>query len=639
MKQKMILRSALCLAAALLLCTGTRAETLPAMTEAPVAEDVPLTSEERIEQLRHAQQLLIDLGYLTGAADGLLGPRTAEALRAFQAQNGLEQTGELDGATLMALDAMAETVQSAREIQQRLIELNYMGGTADGIFGERSQRALRQFQVMNGLEATGELDDATRAALFSEDAPVLPRRLTGGDRGEEVLALQERLVQFGFLNGEADGVYGAQTAAAVTRFQRHLIEQGYGESLDIVDDGVATAVMQALLFDEFYSSYICDVAPGDEGSEVLRAESRLNQLGYMDMSPDDVFDEYSVRAASQFRVDARIGEGDVLDSEAFEVLFSTDAPVAEHYVPHDIASGDSGLAVRDAEDALIAMGMLVKLPNGRYSTEVETAITRLHDYLEARGRENAELFADPGSLSIEAQEALLEGLPFVQEISMPEKPDEEGEDGDDGEEVAAANSTDPDEVIRLQRRLYMLYFLGRYGVDGIYGETSAAAVSAFQAANGLPETGVADQATQEVLFSRDAICDMRPYRIEVDISKQRVFCYQLSEAGEYELVRTCVCSTGLGNTTPRGIFLDGFPVNRWHYFSKFHCWAQYSFEIEGDIMFHSVLYSAQDTSTLRTGSLYALGSKASHGCIRLKVEDAKWLFTNCKRGSLVILIY
>ncbi len=626
MKRTALFGSALCLAAALLLFPGARAETMPRLDETPVTEDVPLTSEERTEQLRRAQQMLIDLGYLTGSADGMLGPHTAEALRAFQARNGLEQTGDLDGATLMALDAMAETVQSAREIQQRLIELNYMGGTADGIFGERSQKALRQFQAMNGLEATGELDDATRTALFSEDAQALPKRLTGGDRGEKVEALQQRLAQFGFLSGEVDGVYGAQTSAAVSRFQRHLIEQGYGESLGVVDDGVASAVTQALLFDELYSSYIRDVAPGDEGSEVLRAERRLNQLGYMDMAPDEVFDEYSVRAASQFRLDARIGEGEVLDSEAFDALFSTNAPVAEHYVPHDIASGDSGLAVKDAENALIAMGMLVKLPNGKYSTEVETAVTRLHDYLAARNSENAALFEDPAALSMQAQAVLQEGLPFVQELSAPE--DEE-----------AVSHADPDEVIRLQRRLYMLYFLGRYGADGIYGQTSAAAISAFQAANGLPETGVADRATQERLFSQDAVCDMRPYRIEVDISKQRVFCYQLSEAGEYELVRTCICSTGLGNTTPRGIFLDGFPVNRWHYFSKFHCWAQYSFEVEGNIMFHSVLYSEQDTSTLRTGSVYALGSKASHGCIRLKVEDAKWLFTNCKRGSLVILIY
>jgi len=56
-------------------------------------------------------------------------------------------------------------------------------------------------------------------------------------------------------------------------------------------------------------------------------------------------------------------------------------------------------------------------------------------------------------------------------------------------------------------------------------------------------------------------------------------------------------------------------------------------------MFHSVLYSEKDTSTLREGSVYALGSPASHGCIRLSVKNAKWLFEHCKRGTVVIVIY
>ena len=63
-----------------------------------------------------------------------------------------------------------------------------------------------------------------------------------------------------------------------------------------------------------------------------------------------------------------------------------------------------------------------------------------------------------------------------------------------------------------------------------------------------------------------------------------------------------------------------------------------SFEIEGNILFHSVLYSEKDTSTLREGSVYALGSPASHGCIRLSVKNARWLFEHCKRGTAVIVI-
>ena len=56
-------------------------------------------------------------------------------------------------------------------------------------------------------------------------------------------------------------------------------------------------------------------------------------------------------------------------------------------------------------------------------------------------------------------------------------------------------------------------------------------------------------------------------------------------------------------------------------------------------MFHSVLYSEKNTDSLREGSLYALGQKASHGCVRLAVKSARWLFEHCRKGSLVIIIY
>jgi len=77
----------------------------------------------------------------------------------------------------------------------------------------------------------------------------------------------------------------------------------------------------------------------------------------------------------------------------------------------------------------------------------------------------------------------------------------------------------------------------------------------------------------------------------------------------------------------------------WHHFSKFDCWARYSYVIEGDIMFHSVLYSERNTDTLRENSLYALGQKASHGCVRLSVKGARWIFEHCSPGSVVIVIY
>ena len=95
--------------------------------EMPVVTDEPITQEEseeaRKERVRQAQQMLIDLGMLNGTADGLYGPMTAQAVRLFQSRNNLVENGELNDATFEALSQKAEAAGSARQIQQRLIDL------------------------------------------------------------------------------------------------------------------------------------------------------------------------------------------------------------------------------------------------------------------------------------------------------------------------------------------------------------------------------------------------------------------------------------------------------------------------------------------------------------------------------------
>ena len=53
--------------------------------------------------VRSAQAALNLQGYDTGAVDGQWGPNTQSAVRRFQAERGLSQSGTLDGATLSAL--------------------------------------------------------------------------------------------------------------------------------------------------------------------------------------------------------------------------------------------------------------------------------------------------------------------------------------------------------------------------------------------------------------------------------------------------------------------------------------------------------------------------------------------------------
>ena len=53
------------------------------------------------------------------------------------------------------------------KIQLALSEKGYEPGIADGIYGKNTRQALRQYQLENGLEATGEADSATKAQLLN----------------------------------------------------------------------------------------------------------------------------------------------------------------------------------------------------------------------------------------------------------------------------------------------------------------------------------------------------------------------------------------------------------------------------------------------------------------------------------------
>ena len=55
------------------------------------------------DEIMQAQQALDQKGFDVGKADGIMGPRTKQALDKFQQQQKLQQTGQLDQNTLSAL--------------------------------------------------------------------------------------------------------------------------------------------------------------------------------------------------------------------------------------------------------------------------------------------------------------------------------------------------------------------------------------------------------------------------------------------------------------------------------------------------------------------------------------------------------
>ncbi len=127
-----------------------------------------------------------------------------------------------------------------------------------------------------------------------------------------------------------------------------------------------------------------------------------------------------------------------------------------------------------------------------------------------------------------------------------------------------------------------------------------------------------------------------PYLLKVNRTQNLVIAYSKDGNGEYTVpVRAMICSVGLNGDTPT----DTYKTQNKYVWRPLigNVYGQYATRITGSILFHSVPYSSQNKSTLDYNEYNKLGSSASHGCVRMTVEDAKWIYDNCPLGTTVII--
>jgi murein DD-endopeptidase MepM/ murein hydrolase activator NlpD len=106
-------------------------------------------------------------------------------------------------------------------LQVALYARGLYAGDVDGLPGPATSAALRAFQRRTRLAADGIAGPRTRRALGRHGRHRYgSRELRRGRVGWDVAALQFRLGLHGFPSGTIDGGYGWHTVAAVTRFQR-----------------------------------------------------------------------------------------------------------------------------------------------------------------------------------------------------------------------------------------------------------------------------------------------------------------------------------------------------------------------------------------------------------------------------------
>ena len=413
----------------------------------PMIDGLNVKSGDKGVIVRKIQTQLRVKGYLTGSVTGTYDNATVTAVKAFQQKNGLKADGVCGAGTqkllfgsgmvssatptptpkptptpLPQMVKPTTTVRSgskgndAKLVQQRLIELKYLSGTADGAFGNKSVAALKAFQKKNGLVADGVAGSGTNSVLFSytalaadyvpiaTPAPVTPSPvpsyapitkdnvvlIKSGVRGSAVLRLQIRLEELGYYTSAQNSVCGAADVEAIRAFQ-----QKNGLSAD----GIAGYDTQVRLYSD--SAVMADgrlagsltmayetLKKGMTGDAVKSMQNRLIELGYLSGTADGVFGTSTAEAVYYFQKNNGLVRDSIAGADTLKKLFSTSAvpyttaPTATPKPTTPIASiptgtlkqGDNNASVKLMQQKLISLGYLSGTADGVFGAQTYRAV-------------------------------------------------------------------------------------------------------------------------------------------------------------------------------------------------------------------------------------------------------------------------
>ena len=106
------------------------------------------------------------------SADGIAGASTQKAVYSSDAKSKKTEADEIEDQldSIKSTLSMGSSGSEVTSLQKRLINLNYMSGSADGSFGAKTRDAVMLFQKQTGLTVDGKAGKTTISKLFASSA-------------------------------------------------------------------------------------------------------------------------------------------------------------------------------------------------------------------------------------------------------------------------------------------------------------------------------------------------------------------------------------------------------------------------------------------------------------------------------------
>ena len=430
--------------------------------------------------------------------------------------------------------------REVKALQEALIELGFLTGSADGVFGNGTENAVIAFQQKNDYPATGIMDANIQAFLYNGKpknsrgtatkintlAPIDGVTMKLNNTGDAVAELQKKLTLLGYYDGPVNHKYDSKTKSAVMAFQK---KNG------LTADGVCGQTTQKLLDSENVLGANQTPTPTPEptatpaptfaipggkvtvnttGNDAKLVQKRLKELGYYKGAVDGKFGTASVKALQKFQEAHSLTTDGIAGTKTFEILFSynaleagttpTPAPTAE-LTPapvkiektaaspatyKSLKRGSKSDAVAALQSRLITLGYLTGKADGNFGEQTEKAVTAFQ-------KKNG-LKAD--GIAGTATQTRLYDPAAKKAVEEPEQKEEKKT----VEIPKTLKKGDSSEAVRtMQEKLISLGFLSGKA-DGQFGIKTYQALVAFQKVNNLDPDGIAGSKTLTTLNGNPA---------------------------------------------------------------------------------------------------------------------------------------
>ncbi len=296
-------------------------------------------------------------------------------------------------------------------------------------------------------------------------------RLEKGSTGSNVKDLQTKLKKLGYYDAYVDGDYGDTTVAAVKAFQKKY---------NLTADGIAGKETLKKL-DSVYKNADSDkdddsLRMGDSGSAVKDLQTKLKKLGYYDGTVDSTFGSGTYAAVRAFQKKYNLTADGVAGSETLKKLDSAYKNADSDKDDDSLRKGATGSAVKDLQTKLKKLGFYNAYVDGSYGDTTVAAVKAF--------QKKYNLTAD----GVAGSETLKKLDTAYKNAGSNTSTD------DDSLRKGATGSAVKD----LQTKLKKLGFYNA-SIDGDYGDTTVAAVKAFQKKHNLTADGVAGSETLKKL--------------------------------------------------------------------------------------------------------------------------------------------